>query len=314
MTGALLVRNARLKSLFITPAIVLTGALLPMSLLMVVIGSGDKLAWFGAALASAPLPLLIGQLMLKPTARTSEFLPLHLLLMLVGLVMAGRTMYGDFVTSWELYREFLSAIVAAFNVSTGSAPALVAIVASVIFLLYLFWYSRYGRYPDARIDVGSKLPEFDVQDLDGNAVRSTEFIGAPTVFLFYRGNWCPLCMAQIDELVERYQAMEELGITVCLISSQSDAHSKALADKLAVPFRFLVDKDNRAAEALDIAVRNGVPLGIPGNFEPETVMPTLLVTSANGTIIFSDQTDNYRVRPEPDIFLAILRRAGAVRA
>ncbi|RLA34664.1 MAG: AhpC/TSA family protein, partial [Gammaproteobacteria bacterium] len=31
-----------------------------------------------------------------------------------------------------------------------------------------------------------------------------------------------------------------------------------------------------------------------------------------GTIVYSDQTDNYRVRPEPDTFLAILRRAGVV--
>lgn len=309
-----MVRNARLKSLFITLAITQTAVLLAISLLMVATTPGNRLAWLGAAMASAPLPLLIGQLTFRPTARTSEYLPLHTLLMLVGLVMAGRTMYGDFVSSWELYREFPSAVVAAFNVSPGSLPGLVAIVASVIFLLYLFWYSRYGRYPDARIDVGSKLPEFAVQDLDGNVVHSTEFIGAPTVILFYRGNWCPLCMAQIDELVERYQAMEELGISVCLISPQTDAHSKALADKLAVPFRFLVDKDNRAAETLEIAVSNGVPMGIRGNYAPESVMPTLIVTSANGTIIFSDQTDNYRVRPEPDIFLAILRRAGAVRA
>ena len=43
---------------------------------------------------------------------------------------------------------------------------------------------------------------------------------------------------------------------------------------------------------------------------PDTVMPTVVVTNANGTILFSDQADNYRVRPEPDIFLAILRRAG----
>jgi hypothetical protein len=41
-------------------------------------------------------------------------------------------------------------------------------------------------------------------------------------------------------------------------------------------------------------------------------MPTVVVTNASGTIVFSDQTDNYRVRPEPDVFLAILRRSGAV--
>lgn len=308
-----MVKNAKLKSLFITPAIVISGILLLVSLIMIAVSSGERLAWLGAAMASAPLPLLITQLMLRPAARTSEFLPLHLLVMLAGLVLAGRTMYGDFVTSWELYREFVSAVVAAFHVSPGSAPALVAMAASAIFLLYLFWYSSYGRYADARIDVGGKLPDFEVYDLDGNAVHSSSFLGAPAVFLFYRGNWCPLCMAQIDELVERYKDMDELGISVCLVSSQSESQTKRLADRKGVPFRYLIDKNNKAAETLDIAVNSGVPIGIPGDYPENTAMPTLIVTNEKGTIVFSDQTDNYRVRPEPDIFLAILRRAGAIR-
>ena len=48
------------------------------------------------------------------------------------------------------------------------------------------------------------------------------------------------------------------------------------------------------------------------DYPADTVLPTLVVTGPSGKIIYSDQTDNYRVRPEPDIFLAILRRAGVV--
>ncbi len=79
-----------------------------------------------------------------------------------------------------------------------------------------------------------------------------------------------------------------------------------------MPFHFLVDAENRFAESLGIAIDNGVPFGLPGGYDPKTVMPTVVVTNANGTIVFSDQTDNYRVRPEPDVFLAILRRSEAV--
>ena len=71
-------------------------------------------------------------------------------------------------------------------------------------------------------------------------------------------------------------------------------------------------QDNQVAESLGIAVRNGVPIGLPGGYSPDTVLPTLVVTNENGTIVFSDQTDNYRVRPEPDVFLAILRRSGVL--
>jgi hypothetical protein len=39
------------------------------------------------------------------------------------------------------------------------------------------------------------------------------------------------------------------------------------------------------------------------------VFPTAIVTDAEGRILLADQTDNYRVRPEPFTFLAALDRA-----
>jgi len=252
----------------------------------------DWLGWVGAAMAALPLPLLMGRLMLRATARTAETLPLLLFLSLAGTALV----------TWERY----------FEGTAGMLALVCAITATAIVFLYVFWYSRFGRHENARLSVGSKLPEFEFRNLDGSAFRSSDLTGSPAVLLFYRGNWCPLCMAQIGELVDRYQQMEELGISVCLISPQSQGHSQALAKKHDVSFRFLIDHENKVAESMDIAVKSGVPAGVPGGYDPDTVMPTLIVTNAAGTIVFSDQTDNYRVRPEPDIFLAILRRARAM--
>ena len=105
---------------------------------------------------------------------------------------------------------------------------------------------------------------------------------------------------------------EALGVNVVLVSPQDAAHSKRLADLLGVPYRFLVDEANRLAAQFGISVRNGVPLGLPGGHGPDTVMPTVVAVNAGGTIVYVDQTENYRVRPEPDLYLAILRRAGAI--
>ena len=139
-----------------------------------------------------------------------------------------------------------------------------------------------------------------------------DFAGSPAVLVFYRGNWCPLCMAQIRELAGRHRELADLGIKVALISPQPDEHTRNLAGMHDVPFHFLIDEQNRFAESLGIAVAHGVPVGVMGGYAPNTVLPTVVVTNANGTIVFSDQTDNYRVRPEPDVFLAILRRSGAI--
>jgi peroxiredoxin len=130
--------------------------------------------------------------------------------------------------------------------------------------------------------------------------------------MFYRGNWCPLCMAQVAEIAGRYRELDEMGVSVTLISPQPLVETQKLAAAHATGFRFWVDTGNRVARELDIAVYGGVPFGVPGDYDPHTVMPTVVVTNDNGRILYSDQTDNYRVRPEPDTFIAILRRAGAI--
>jgi peroxiredoxin len=132
------------------------------------------------------------------------------------------------------------------------------------------------------------------------------------VLLFYRGNWSSICMAQVAEIAARDRELERLGIGVALISPQPVERSRELAASNATAFRFWVDRDNAVARELDIAVNDGVPVGVPGGYDPDTVMPTVVVTNENGTILYSDQTDNVRVRPEPDTFIAILRRAGAI--
>ena len=284
--------NARLKSFFVLPATLISVLLLLLALGQLIAGGHDRTAWAGAVISALPLPFLMLRLMIKPVGRTSENLPFLLLLSAVGLMMAA----------WELFIEGVA----------GWGPLSVALVNAGIMLLYVFWYSRFGRIESMQLGVGNKLPAFRLQDADGNEVASADLSGSPAVLLFYRGNWCPLCMAQIRELVSRYQELDDMGIKVALISPQPDAHTKNLAGMHDVPFHFLIDADNRFAESLGIAIDNGVPLGVPGGYEPGTVMPTVVVTNANGTIVFSDQTDNYRVRPEPDVFLAILRRSGAV--
>lgn len=287
-----MVIDARYKSLFIFPAVGVTVILFGVSVFAAVLGGNEATAWLGAAIASIPLPVIATYLMFGGVERTSENFPLMLLIGAAGVMVAG----------WEQFIEGTS----------GWAPTGVALASGLLLVMYVFWYSRFGRFDSVHLMVGGKLPEFTLKDADGNEFNSSSLLGAPAVIMFYRGNWCPLCMAQIKEIAERYQDMEALGIKVCLVSPQPEELSRKLAGEYDVPFEFLVDEDNKVAEELNIAIKNGVPVGLPGGYAPDTVLPTLVVTNEKGTILFSDQTDNYRVRPEPDVFLAILRRAGVV--
>ena len=73
-------------------------------------------------------------------------------------------------------------------------------------------------------------------------------------------------------------------------------------------FDFLTDEGNKAARILGIESENGIPLGMQMlGYDSETVLPTVIITDENGRVIWTHETDNYRVRPEPDVFLKVLR-------
>jgi len=286
--------NAKLKSLFIFPAIGVSMLLLIVSCFMAFAGGYERTAWLGAAMAAVPIPLLMARLLFAPPERTSEKLPLLLLIASCGVMVAG----------WEQFLEGTS----------GWGPTSLALFSLLLLMVYVFWYSSFDRIESHQLAVGKKLPDFTLKGTDGEEFRSESLSGSPAVLLFYRGNWCPLCMAQIREIAARYKDMEAMGIKVVLISPQPDEQSRRLAGQHKVPFNFLIDENNALAESLSIGVKNGVPVGMPGGYSPHTVLPTLVVINESGTIVFSDQTDNYRVRPEPDVFLAILRRSGMMHS
>lgn len=102
---------------------------------------------------------------------------------------------------------------------------------------------------------------------------------------------------------------------VALLSPQPAGHTRRLAGRFDVPFEFLVDRDSRAAKALGIDHPGGLPLGMQAlGYEEDTVSPTVIVTDENGTILLADETDNYRVRPEPATFLRVLDARSGSRA
>jgi peroxiredoxin len=171
-------------------------------------------------------------------------------------------------------------------------------------LLYTYWYSHLERRPLSTLVHGAPLPDFPLEDESGADVSSLQFSSSPTLWLFYRGNWCPLCMAQIKEIAGQYCALQERGVQIVLVSPQSHARTRELAEQFDVDFTFLVDRDHRAARQLGIDHSYGTPMGMQMlGYDSETILPTVVIADGEGKIILADQTDNYRIRPEPETFL-----------
>ena len=246
---------------------------------------GDAITWLGPLVAAGAFLGVIFSLG-RASARTSANLPVMLTASGAGLCLA----------LWGAASGLGST--AATLLATGSVAGS---------FLYVFWYSRLGRRESELLEVGRELPDFSLENAEGKRVASSDFRGRPAVYLFFRGNWCPLCMTQIKEVAARYREIAERGARVVLVSPQSHDKTRALARRFDVPFDFLVDPRGRAARQLGIEHEGGLPAGMRMlGYAEDTVLPTLVVTDASGKIVFADQTDNYRVRPEPETFLRVL--------
>lgn len=278
--------TAHLKRAFVMPFFALL-AVVAIHSLWRAVASGFSPVWLGPLVVVGTFVGFMAWMVRSGTARTSENVPLVIAVSGAGLALS---LFG-----------------AAFGSTPSALPLIYAVLAFGGVLLYLRWYSRLDRTPSDALTLGTPLPEFELEDEFGRPISSAAFRGRPAVFLFHRGNWCPLCMAQIRELAEEYKALESRGAQVALVSPQSQEHTRELAARFDVPFRFLVDAGGRAARRLGILHEAGVPLGMRG-YDADTVFPTAIVTDAEGRILLADQTDNYRVRPEPWTFLSALDR------
>jgi peroxiredoxin len=258
-------------------------------------GGGMRLEWLGVMLTVAPITMVLAGLMLtRNVAQTHPHMPLIQLMALAGLGLAA--------WAWHAGQG-------------GAAPLLLAGAGWAGLLLYVYGYSRFGREPSMRLVIGAALPEFTVTGVDGRAFSSRSLVGKPSVLVFYRGNWCPFCMAQVKQLASRYRELDELGVRVALISPQPYDKNRQLAARFGVNFEFLTDRDNAAARILELEDRHGLPMGMQMmGYDSDTVLPTVIITDRDGKVRWVHETDSYRIRPEPDTYLEVLRGHGIAGA
>ena len=275
------------KSIFI----LLAPVVLLFIVLQAILGithSSDFAIHLGVLMSALPLLLFLGFILLfKKLARTNPHLP------------------------WISVPSFVGYCIVLFVFIKTSDIQLVnsmvySLSAFFITFLYIYWYSNNRRKLAESLVNNQKLPEFNMKDFKGNEICSNKFIGKNTLIFFFRGNWCPLCVAQIDEFVRFYKKFEERNINVIFISPQSVKHTESLAKKYDLSFEFYTDKNNQAAKQLGISHKFGLPMGFQAlGYESDSVYPTIIATNNKGVIIYNDQTTNYRVRPEPKELLAI---------
>ena len=91
------------------------------------------------------------------------------------------------------------------------------------------------------LNVGDKMPYFEVMDQDGNKVTSNELTGKKTIIYFYPKDNTSGCTAEACNLRDNYEALSAKGYNVVGVSKDSVASHKKFADKYELPFTLLSD-------------------------------------------------------------------------
>ena len=228
-------------------------------------------SWLGAIVAIGPLVAFIAVVYFLPWSGVANYIAIPVVTALLGAFLAVIEM---------------RALPTFYTLFFGLGGV----------LLYIFWYSDLDRDDNPLLRIGAKLPDFTVQTLAGDELASSSFLGRKTLILFYRGNWCPVCQLQLQELAQQCEEIQRRGVAVVLISPQTPQRSATQAKRLNANVQLYIDNKNRAAKTLGILHRHGVPLGIFG-YGRDTVLPTVLIVDEDGNILFTDLTNNFRVRP-----------------
>ncbi len=170
-------------------------------------------------------------------------------------------------------------------------------------------------------NVGDRMPPFVLKDREGNLVSSDDLLKrGPLVVTFFRGTWCPYCMAELRALSEIADDLRNAGGTIVAISPQAPEQQDAQA-LAGVNFPVLYDRDNTVGKMFglvydfpndlkelyqnvfknDIAVQNGVSAW-------QLAVPARYIVSRDGQIVDAQIDPDYRYRPEPLVTLSVLKQ------
>ena len=98
------------------------------------------------------------------------------------------------------------------------------------------------------LEVGTKAPDFTLQDKHGNLVSLSDFHGRKVVLYFYSKDNTPGCNREAIAFAAAYEGFKARDVVVIGISKDSVASHLKFAQKYDLPFVLLSDPDHAVIE------------------------------------------------------------------
>jgi peroxiredoxin len=171
------------------------------------------------------------------------------------------------------------------------------------------------------LKAGDFAPDFTLADAGGKPVNLGERLrDGPVVLKFYRGGWCPYCNLELRAYQQALPELHAIGAQLVAISPESPDNSLSTAEKNALRFSVLSDREGRVARdyrlafelspelkaiyrsrGRDLAEWNGGDWTLP--------VPATFVVGRDRRIALAHVDADYRSRLEPADAVAAARKA-----
>lgn len=102
------------------------------------------------------------------------------------------------------------------------------------------------------LTVGTKAPDFTLQDQNGTPVSLSDFRGRRVVLYFYPRDNTPGCTRQACAFAAQYEGFRQKDVVVIGISRDSVASHVKFAEKYNLPFHLLSDPERIAIDAYGV--------------------------------------------------------------
>jgi len=114
----------------------------------------------------------------------------------------------------------------------------------------------------AKLNVGDRAPDFTLPSNTGEDVALSQFLGKKNVVLFfYPKDESRGCIKEACAFRDSYEVFKDLGTEVLGVNAGDSESHQEFVNKYMLPFKLLVDKDNKVRQMYDVSSTLGI---IPG--------------------------------------------------
>ncbi len=195
--------------------------------------------------------------------------------------------------------------VAALYLGTGLAGGVAAVIPIIACLMFLALCAASGQARTTpTIRVGGPVLDFTAHDDGGDAFDLASLRGRPFLLKFFRGHWCPYCVAELRRWNELRPELDARGIEIVTVCADTAEQIRKRRTKHGLAAIMLPDPDLAITDRFNLRNPKGFALK-SGVIVPLPIQTTILV-DADGIVRWIDQSTDYMVRSEPERVLGAI--------